>query len=227
MLPTIVNAVAVLIGAAIGLLFHGRTPERYRIILFQAIGLVTLLIGMKEALQTQSVPLLALSMIAGGLAGEALAIERRLEGVGTWLKTRLASEGDSQFVDAFVYSSLLFCVGALTVVGTFRAGVEGDGELLYTKSLLDGHAALFLASAMGSGVMASALTVLGVQGALTLAFIAAGTALPEPVIAEVGASGGLLIVGIGLRLLDIADVRIGNLLPAMFFAGLLAWAQMA
>ncbi|MDP8243414.1 MAG: DUF554 domain-containing protein [Candidatus Hinthialibacter antarcticus] len=224
MFPTIVNAVAVFVGALVGLGFHGRISERYRTILFQALGLVTLLIGMKDAMQTQSVPLLALSMIAGGLIGEAIDIDKRFNQVGEWLKHRFAKPGDHQFVDSFVYTSLLFCVGAMTVVGSFRAGVQGDGEILYTKSLMDGHAAIFLASGMGAGVLASSLTVLVVQGGLTLLFMLTISDLPETVVTEVGAAGGLLIAGIGLMLLDVVKIRLANLLPSMFVAGLLAWA---
>lgn len=222
MFPTLVNAIAVFAGSAIGLWAHGRVPERFRTIMFQAIGLVTLLIGFRDALQTQNIPMLALSMIFGGLLGEALDIEKQLGRIGEGLKHLFAKDGDSSFVDGFVYASLLFCIGAMTVVGTFRAGVEGDGEIIYTKSLLDGHVSIFLAGAMGAGVMASALTVLGVQGALTLIFMAAGRGLPPEVISEVAAAGGLLIVGIGLSLLDVVKVRLGNLLPGMFFAGVFA-----
>lgn len=224
MIPTIVNAVAVIIGASIGLAFHGRISERYRTILFQAIGLVTILIGMKDAMQTRSIPLLALSMIAGGLIGEAIDLDKRLNQVGEWLKHRIAKPGDHQFVDAFVYASLLFCVGTMTVVGSFRAGVQGDGEILYTKSLMDGHAAIFLASGMGAGVLASSLTVLIVQGGLTLLFMMTISDLPELVVTEVSAAGGLLIAGIGFMLLDVVKIRLANLLPSILFAGLLAWA---
>ncbi len=223
MLPTFVNTATVLLGAIIGLGFHGRISERYRTILFQALGLITLLIGTKDAMQTANIPFLALSMITGGLIGEWIDIDKRLNQVGEWLKRRFARPGDHQFVDSFVYASLLFCVGAMTVVGSFRAGVQGDGEILYTKSLMDGFAALFLASGMGAGVIASSLTVLVVQGGLTLLFMATISDLPEYVVTEVGAAGGLLIAGIGLMLLDIVKIRLANLLPSMAVAGLLAW----
>ncbi len=222
MLPTIVNTIAVLIGAGIGLLFHSWLHERYRRILFQGIGLATLLIGLTEALKTQEMLLLAFSMILGGFLGEWINIEERLEAAGEWLKNHVGNPDDPEFIDGYVYASLLFCVGALAVVGSFRAGVQGDGTLLYTKSLLDGHAAIFLAGAMGAGVMASAVSVLVFQGFLTLVFMLWGGNLPEYVITEVGASGGLLIVGISINLLELGHIRLGNLLPAMLFAGLFA-----
>ena len=113
----------------------------------------------------------------------------------------------------------------MTVVGTLRAGVEGNGEILYTKSLLDGHAALFLAAAMGLGVMASAVTVLIVQGLFTLVFMTAGSLMPEYMITEIGAAGGLMIVGISINLIELGKVRVGNLLPGMVYAGLFIWIK--
>ncbi len=225
MIATLVNAIAVLAGSTIGLILHGRITERFKIILFQAIGLTTLVIGFKDALLTEDIPVLALSLIFGGLVGEALNIEKRLESGGEILKKIMRFEGDSKFVEGFVYASLLFCTGAMTVVGTLKAGVEGNGEIIYTKSLLDGHAAIFLAGAMGAGVMASSVTVLIFQGTLTLLFMAVGSHLPLYVITEVGAAGGLLIVGISINLLDLGKVRVGNLMPGMVFAGLFVWLK--
>ena len=225
MISTLVNTLAVLLGAAVGLGLHGRITDRFRIILFQSIGLITLIIGLRDALKTEDIPLLALSLILGALIGEGLNIEGRLESVGAILKRWMRVEGDSQFIEGFVAASLLFCTGAMTVVGTLKAGVEGNGEIIYTKSLLDGHAAVFLAGAMGAGVMASAATVLFFQGGLTLMFMLVGANLPDFVITEIGAAGGLLIVGISINLLNIGKVRVGNLMPGMLFAGLLIWIR--
>ncbi|MFB3787590.1 MAG: DUF554 domain-containing protein [bacterium] len=223
--PTLVNTLAVMTGSLVGLMFHNRLSLRFRTILFQAIGLATLLIGLREALNTREIPLLALSLIAGALLGEWINIEERLKGAGEFIKHAFGQQTNPEFIDGFAAASLLFCVGAMSVVGSFRAGVEGNGDILYTKSVLDGHAAIFLAGAMGAGVMASALSVLGFQGGLTLAFAAAGAGLPEYVIREVGAAGGLLIVGISINLLDLGKVRVGNLLPAMLLAGILVWLK--
>lgn len=220
MVPTLVNTLAIVIGAGLGLLLHDRLTERFRLILFQGIGLSVMLIGLLEALKSQEILLLALSMMLGGVVGEWINIEQRLENLGAWLKTTFAQEDNPEFIDGFVYSSLLFCVGALAVVGSFRAGVEGDGTLLYTKSLMDGHGAIFLAGAMGAGVMASAFSVLAFQGTLTILFILVGSGMPPEVINEIGAAGGLLIVGIAINLLEIQTVKVGNLLPAMVLAGL-------
>lgn len=226
MFPTLVNTIAIIIGSSIGLLLHKRLTERFRVILFQGIGLSTLLIGLIEALKTEDILLLSLSMILGGLLGEWIGIELKLEHLGAWLKKKFSKKEDSQFIDGFVFSSLLFCVGALAVVGSFRAGVEGDGSLLYIKSLLDGHAAIFLAGAMGAGVLASALSVFIFQGTLTILFILIGSGFPPSVINEIGASGGLLIVGISITLLEIKHIKVGNLIPAMLFAGLFAFIKL-
>lgn len=225
MIPTLVNTVAVLIGSSIGLLLHKRISERYRTILFQAIGLATIAIGLKDALRTQELPLLALSMIAGGLLGEWINIEKRMQELGGILKRVMGRDEDSRFVEGFVFASILFCSGAMTVVGCFRAGVEGNGDLLYTKSVLDGHASIFLAGAMGIGVLASSFTILFFQGILTFLFMAGGSALPDYIITEVGAVGGLLIVAISINLLELGRVRVGNLIPGMFIAGILVWIK--
>lgn len=222
--PTVVNAVAILLGSLIGLSFHGRVSERYRTILFQAIGLVTGMIGIQYAIQTREVPLLAFSMILGGLLGEWLNIEAFLHSLGDTFQ-RWMGHRESQFTEGFVYASLLFCIGAMAIVGSFQAGVERKGDLLYTKSLLDGHVAIFLAGAMGAGVMLSALTVFVVQGVLTLLFLAIGSGLPANILTEISAAGGLLIMGISINLLEIGTIRLGNLLPSMFFAGLLVWGK--
>ncbi len=223
MTPTLVNTLAVLLGSLIGLLLHERISDRFKVVLFQTIGLATIVIGMRDALRTEHVPVLALSMILGGLTGEGLNIEGRLESAGGYLKRLMHFEGDPQFIEGFVYASLLFCTGAMTILGTLRAGVEGNGEILYTKSVLDGHAAIFLAGAMGAGVMVSAVTILIFQGGLTLIFMGIGEKLPEYVVTEVGAAGGLLILAISINLLGIGKIRVGNLLPSMLFAGILIW----
>lgn len=225
MLPTLVNTLAVLVGSSIGLLFHNRIADRYRSILFQAIGLVTILIGIKDAMRSQEIILLALSFIIGGLLGEWIDIEGRIKSVGSVLKRAMKQEGDTHFIDAYVFASVLFCTGAMTVVGCFRAGVEGNGTLLYTKSLLDGHASIFLAGAMGAGVMASSLTILAFQGSLTVLFMFFVGELPGYVIDEAAAAGGLLIVAISINMMELGRVRVGNLLPSLFLAGFFVWLR--
>ncbi|MDX9753514.1 MAG: DUF554 domain-containing protein [bacterium] len=225
LLPTFVNTLAVLAGAGLGLWLHGRMSARFKTVLFQAIGLATAIIGIQMAIPTREVPLLALSMILGGLLGEWLNIEENLKRLGDRMQSLWGGEG-SAFTEGFVYASLLFCVGAMTVVGTFQAGVQGNGDLIYTKSLMDGHVAIFLAGAMGAGVLASAGTVLVVQGLLTVLFLLCGAGFPAPVIAEIGAAGGLLIMGIAINLLEIGHVKVGNLLPSMAFIAIFVWLKL-
>jgi len=154
-----------------------------------------------------------------------LNIEAGMAALGGYLKRLLRQEEESQFIDGYVFASILFCVGAMTVVGTFRAGAEGNGDIIYTKSLLDGHAAIFLAGAMGAGVMASALTILVFQGALTLIFMQLGAALPEYVITEAAAAGGLLIFAISINMLELGKIRLGNLFPAIILAPFFVWLK--
>ncbi len=225
MLPTLVNALAVIVGSSIGLLFYGRLSQRFRLILFQSIGLTVLMLGLRDALASQELPLLALGMILGGLLGEGLNLEQQLERLGAFLKNLFKQKDDSQFIDGFVYASILFCVGAMTVVGTFQAGVNHNGDVLYTKSILDGHAAIFLAGAMGGGVMASSLTILTLQGTLTLFFFLVGSTLPEYIITEAGAAGGLLIAGIAINLMELAKIRLGNLFPGIILVPLFVWLK--
>ena len=225
MFPTIINACAIILGSLTGLLFHGHLAPRFRTIIFQAIGLSTLMIGILSTMGCKEVPILALSMILGGLTGEYLRIEDHLKALGEKLKKIIDKEGESRFVEGFVYSSMLYCVGAMAVVGSFEAGVLGKGDILYTKSLLDGFISIFLAGAMGIGVLASSVTVTLYQGALTLLFMGFGSGLPDYVINEIRSAGGVLIVGIGLSLLEIREIKLGNLLPAMFYAGLFVWVK--
>ena len=231
-LPTITNTITVAAGAALGLLFAARIADRYRTVLFQSIGLLTLVVGFKEALGTESLPILALSLILGGLCGEALQIEARLESLAGRLKRKIGREDDVRFVEGFVTSTLLFCVGTMTLVGCFDAAVKGDGELLYTKSIMDGTVAVFLAGAMGMGVLCSSGSVLVIQGVLTGLFLLLGGSLAfnvigsDAVVREVSAAGGAVILGIGINLLELRHVRVANLIPAMIVAGLLAsWWQ--
>ncbi len=228
-LPTLANAFAVALGACAGLALAGIIAERFRSMLFHSIGLLTLVIGLRDAIQTASLPVLALSLIVGGLAGEALRIEDGMEWIAKWLKRHLGRGEDTNFVDGFVTSTILFCTGAMTLVGCFDAALQGNGELLYTKSVMDGAVAVFFAAAMGAGVLCSAGGVFIIQGVLTLLFLIVGSASAltaigsETVIREVSAAGGAVIIGIGINLLGIKHIRIANLIPAMFLAGLLAW----
>ncbi len=231
---TVVNVLTVLVGSAIGLLLGHRLPERTRDTVTDALGLVTLLIGGLSAVEVtstvlsdavgSSAPVLIVlgSLLVGGIVGSLADIERRLEGLGAWLQRRFQARGSqTRFVEAFVSSSLVFCVGPLTILGSLSDGLGLGAQQLLLKATLDGFAAIAFAASLGIGVMASALAVGVIQGALTLVGVVIGDFLPAAHLAAITATGGLLLVGVGLRLLKIKSVPVGNLLPALVAAPLL------
>jgi uncharacterized protein len=217
----------VLAGTALGTLIGDRLPQRIRETVFHSLGLVTILIGVDSGLEAfrptlaeltrASLVIVMGSVLVGGIIGEALRIEGGLNRLGDALKARFA-QGQAHFTEGFVIASLVFCVGPFTVLGSIEDGLTGDYRLLAIKSLLDGFAAVAFASALGWGVGFSALTVLLYQGALTLSASWAAGVFSEPMVAALTAAGGILIIGIGLRLLELREVRVANLLPALVLA---------
>lgn len=231
---TLLNTAAVIVGATIGTLLGHRLSHNVRGIAMQGVGLVTLVLGLQMALQVRNILVLLVSVLAGGLVGEMLRIEARLDQFGTWAQSRFerrpvgasTSVGESTFARAFVTSSLVFCVGPVTILGAIQDGLTGDFRLLAIKSVLDGIAASIFASVLGKGVFLSAAVVLIYQGALTLAARLLGGLMVDPAsdpgVLELTAVGGTLVLGIGLKLLDVAAVRVGNFLPALVLAPLLS-----
>jgi uncharacterized membrane protein YqgA involved in biofilm formation len=220
---TVVNVLAIVAGTVAGVLLGSRLPERLRVAMLQAIGLVTLVIGMREALTTRNVVFPLVALILGTAVGEALRVEDRLEGLGHRIRRRFerdADAGDSRFVEGFVAASLLFCIGPLTILGSIRDGLGGPdhAQLLLVKSALDGLVSIAFASTLGWGVGFSALSVIVIQGTLTLAAGGADRVLTERMVAEMSATGGLMVIGIGLRLLDVKQVPVGSFLPALVIA---------
>jgi uncharacterized membrane protein YqgA involved in biofilm formation len=223
---TIVNAVAILVGSAIGLAAGRRLPERLQQIITTGLGLSTLLIGMQMALKVENVLVVIGSMVIGGVAGEWLDIEGAMEWVGDRLKA-WARPDSGTFVTGYVTASLVFCVGPMTIVGSIQEGIGGSADLLYTKSLLDGAASVAFASSLGIGVSFAALTVVVFQGALTLLGARLAFLLRPEVLGELTATGGLLILAIGFLLLDLKRLRVANLLPALFVVVLLTMARLS
>jgi uncharacterized membrane protein YqgA involved in biofilm formation len=227
---TLLNVATVLVGTGLGVLLGGRLPERMRATVMDALGLFTLTLGFANAADAfgptlgaavgRAAVLLVLgSLLIGGVAGELIDVDAKLTRVGERLRDRVAPTG-GRFVEGFVVASLVFCVGPLTVLGALQDGLSGDFELLAIKSLLDGFAALAFASALGAGVGFAALTVLIVQGGIALGAGAIEGVLTDPMLTAMNAVGGILILGIGLRLLDLRQIRVANLLPALFIAPL-------
>ena len=226
MIGTILNAVAVLIGGSLGLIFGARLPDRLRATVLAGLGLFTAAIGLRLFLQTQN-PLYALGgLLIGGLLGEWWNVEDRLAGLGARLEARFAggaSKG-SLFVRGFLTASLLFCVGPMTILGSIQDGLTGDFSLLAIKSVMDGFASLALASTLGIGVLFSILVIVIYQGGLTLLAGTAQSILTEGMVSEMTAVGGILLVGLAISsLLEIKPIRNGNLLPALLATPLLVW----
>ena len=217
MIGTVVNTGAVLVGSAVGISAGKRLPERIRSILMQALGLSVVLIGLKMALSGEKMIAAIAYLLLGGLTGEILRIEDCIGRVGEWLKARAGSDS-STFVQGFVSASLLYLVGAMMIVGSIQDGTAGDPSTLYVKSLLDGVASIALASTFGVGVAFSALSVLVVQGAITLLASKLMFLQSPAVLNAITATGGLLILGIGINLLELRTIRTGNLLPALVYA---------
>lgn len=217
MLGTLVNTGAVVIGSAIGMTVGTRLPGHIKTILMQALGLAVVAIGLRMALNAQHTLLAIGCLLLGGISGELLCIEQRLENLAETLQQKLHSNSGC-FVEGFVTATLLYLTGAMTIVGSIQDGTLGDPSVLLVKSLLDGVASIALASSLGFGVMCSALPVLVVQGGITL--LAAQLAfLSQPaVLGAINAAGGLLILGIGINLLEIGRIHVGNLLPALLYA---------
>jgi uncharacterized membrane protein YqgA involved in biofilm formation len=227
MTGTLVNVAAILVGTIIGELVGGRLSQGLQTRILHGLGLVVLVIGVDNALAWRDTnPLFVLGgVLLGGLAGEALRIEDRLQAVGDRAQARLTrGGGDSTVSEGFFTASLVFCVGALAVVGSIQDGLTGDHTTLYTKALLDGFASVALAASLGWGVALSAVSVLIYQGALTLGAGLFDTILTpgSDALLSMTSAGGILIIGLSLKLLDIQDVKVGNFLPALLFAPVIA-----
>lgn len=217
MTGTFLNVATVVVGGATGSLLRHRLPGTLQTTLLNGIGLVTLLIGVQMALQARSVVLVLVSLLAGGVAGSLLGVADRLELIGDALQHRLAGIG-GKVSEAFVTTSLIFCVGPLTILGSIQDGLQGRIDLLAVKSTLDGITALAFASTLGPGVLLSAATILVYQGALTLGAGFVRSTLTDDMIAAMTAAGGLMIVGLGVEILRLRDLRLANYLPALVIA---------
>jgi hypothetical protein len=187
------------------------------------LGLVTLAVGLRMALTTANILIVMGSILLGGILGEWWRIEDGLQALGDRLQERMKVGSTGTLAQGFVTASLIFCVGPMTVLGSIRDGMLGDYSLLAIKSLLDGFASLALASSLGIGVLFSAVTVLVVQGGIALLAKLAQFGMSEPMITEMSATGGVIIMGIGLILLDLKRIRVGSFLPGILIAPLVVW----
>ncbi len=215
MLGTIVNSLAIIVGSLAGLLFRNGIPEKYNQTVMQVLGLCVLLIGIKGALGSDDLLIIIVSCALGALIGEWIGIEHYLEKIGKFLQSKLSSSAGG-FSAGFVTASLMYCVGSMAIVGSLESGLAGNHATLFAKSTIDGIVSVILSSSMGIGVMFSAVSVLIYQGAITLAAGLLKPLLIPAVVSQMSATGGLLIIGIGLNMMREKKLKVGNMLPAVF-----------
>ncbi len=217
---TIVNVLAIVIGGLIGFFFGTKIRDNIKNTVMQALSLGVLVIGIQMSLKVEDTLMVIISLVLGGIIGEVLQIEMRLEQAGKWLEKKLG-ENYGQVAKAFVTTSLLYCVGAMAVVGAIENGLTGNASTLYAKSLIDGTTAVFFASTMGIGVIFSAIPVFIYQGTIAVFATSLKGVLSTGVINQVTATGGILIIGIGINLLTNRNIRVGNMLPAVLVVALI------
>ena len=215
MFGTIVNAVAIVCGSLMGFAVRGRIKENYRTTVLQAVGLAVLLIGIKGALKCDDILVVIMCLVTGSLLGEWLKIEARLNALGRFLDRYGTGDGQG-LAGGFVTGSLFFCVGAMAIVGALESGLTGNHQTLYAKAILDGLGSIVFASTLGIGVLFSAVSVFVYQGVITLGAVYIEPMLTPEVVAQMSSVGGLLIVAIGIKLLEIKSLNIGNMLPSIF-----------
>jgi uncharacterized protein len=218
MLATVINALAIIAGSLIGILLKKGLSKRFETAIFTAAGLTSLVIGIQMALKTSHILAFALALILGGIVGTAIKIEDAVLKLGERLKNRFARKDEGgTFALGFLTASILYCSGAMAIIGSFKAGTEGDYSLLLTKSILDGTLSLLFASAMGPGVAFSSISVFVYQGILTLISIWVKPYVSDLMLAELTGIGGALVIMIGLSLLDIKKLKTGDFIPALLF----------
>ncbi|MBF4695004.1 DUF554 domain-containing protein [Fusibacter ferrireducens] len=215
MLGTVVNTIAIVAGGLVGVLLKGGLPEKISQSIMQGMGLCIILIGMSGALSgTSYIMEIIFFVVIGTAVGEVIDIEKRLERLGDHLQSKYASEG-STFSKGFVTASLLYCVGAMAIMGALESGLNGNHEILFAKSILDGIISIIFASTLGVGVIFSAVTVFIYEGTITLAAGGLKQLLTDPVVTQMSATGGLLILGLGISMLGNIKLKIGNMLPSV------------
>lgn len=225
MVGTFVNAAAVVAGSSIGLVFRKNMPAKYQDVYFQAVGLFTLLLGVKMALDMASPLLVVLSLVLGGFAGMRIQLGRRAEQLGDYVKAKTRSKND-RFTEGLLTAFLLFCMGSMTIVGAIEEGFGKTSDLLLTKSVMDFFSSIMLASGLGIGVLFSFILLLVFQGGITLLVSIAGTEIPAGIISEITVTGGIILIGLSINLLKIKKIEIINLLPALLFICLFVWLKL-
>lgn len=218
MLPigSIVNALAIIGGSVLGCWLQSRFPDRIRSIVFQGLGLCVLLIGIQMALKVENILIVIFAILLGGISGELMRLDTAFERLGNKFKTIIKSK-NPKFTDGLITASLIYCIGAMAIIGSLEEGINNNPAILYTKSILDGFASIALAASYGSGVLFSFIPVLLYQGSMTIGASFFQQYFSDMMIAQVTACGGLLIVGIGINLLELTEIKLANLLPSLVY----------
>ena len=215
MLGTVVNVVAIIIGALIGILIRKGIKDKYKSIIMDGIGVSVVVIGIMGGIKANNIILIIGSIVVGCIIGEMIDIDLKLEHLGIKMEARFG-KGDSNFSKGFVTASLVFCIGAMAIVGSLESGISGNHETLFAKSILDGISAIIFASTLGIGVAFSAIPVFIYQGGITLLANVMKDLLTPDVINEMSAVGGILILAIGINILGIKKIKVANMLPSIF-----------
>ncbi|NLK43554.1 MAG: DUF554 domain-containing protein [Tissierellia bacterium] len=215
MLSTIVNVIAIIAGSLLGIIIKRGIKEEYKNTIMDGIGLAVVIIGIMGAIESKNIMLVIASIVVGSIIGEMLKIETRLDNLGMSLQNRFGGK-DSNFAKGFVTASLVYCVGAMAIVGSLEAGIQGNHETIFAKSILDGISAIIFSSTLGIGVDFSSTPVLVYQGSITLLANLVKDLLTPEVINEMSAVGSILIMAIGINILGIKKLKVGNMLPAIF-----------
>lgn len=228
MTGTFINVAAILIGGALGLLFGSRIPEKLKTTVIAGMGLFTLVMGVQMFFKSENQLIVLGALILGTLVGEWLGLEDRLQSLGLILEKRFSRDAEtgsgSNFIRGFMVSSLLFCIGPMAILGSIHDGLTGDYKLLAVKSTLDGFSSIAFASTLGMGVLFSSILVLFYQGGISLLAAQLSTFITDPMMNEMIATGGVILTGLSIsNLLEIKKIRVGNFLPALLFAPLIAW----
>ena len=219
MLAVFVNAATVIFGSLLGILLHNRLKEQHTKTIVVAMGICTMVIGMTGAIATSNILIVILCLVAGTVIGQLLKLEKRMDGAGDWLKKRVKNKNNARFTEGFVTASLLFCVGSMSIIGSFDAGLRENYDIIFAKSVMDGIMAVTFAATMGVGVAFSAITIIVYQGALTLLAGVVEPLLTQSVITEMSAVGGVMLIATGMNIIGLTKERIqvGNMLPALIF----------
>lgn len=215
MLGSIVNSAAVVLGSILGVFINKGIKDEYKNIIMDAVGLTVVVMGIGSAIKSENLILVIISIVLGSIIGEVIGIQQKLDKLGDGLEKRLG-KGNSNFSKGFVTGSLVFCIGAMAIVGALESGLTGDNSTLFAKSVLDGITSIIFASTLGIGVAFSAVSLLVYEGSISLLASFLSNLLSTQAITEMSSVGGILIIAIGLNVLGIKKIKVGNMLPAVF-----------